>query len=122
MMLGRCAQGAVRLAKAGPKLAVGEGIENCLSVLQETNIPVWAALSTSGVKALILPPCVREVILCPDADEPGEDAAQDAARRFLAEGRKVRIARPLQGMDFNDVLLASRQPASQENYRSAGSG
>ncbi len=122
MMLGRCAQGAVRLAKAGPKLAVGEGIESCLSVLQETNIPVWAALSTSGMKALILPPCVREVILCPDADEAGEDAAQDAARRFLAEGRKVRIARPPNGTDFNDVLIATQRVLPPESYRSACGG
>ena len=75
MMLGRCAQGAVRLAKAGPKLAIGEGIENSLSVLQETNIPVWAALSTSGMKALALPSSVHEIILCRDPDEPGEMAA-----------------------------------------------
>ena len=122
MMLGRCAQGAVRLAKAGPKLAVGEGIESCLSVLQETNIPVWAALSTSGMKALILPPCVREVILCPDADEPGEDAAHDAALRFLAEGRQVRIARPPDGMDFNDVLIADQRVLPPESYRSACGG
>jgi len=122
MMLGRCAQGAVRLAKAGPKLAVGEGIESSLSVLQETNIPVWAALSTSGMKALILPPCVREVILCPDADEPGEKAAKEAAQRFISEGRIVRIARPPQGMDFNDVLIASRQIVSLENYRKTTNG
>ena len=122
MMLGRCAQGAVRLAKAGPKLAVGEGIETCLSVLQETNIPVWAALSTSGMKALILPPCIREVILCPDADEPGEAAAKDAAQRFISEGRIVRIARPPQGMDFNDLLVTSRRIVSLENYRKTSNG
>ena len=106
MMLGRCAQGAVRLAKAGPKLAVGEGIESSLSVLQETNIPVWAALSTSGMKALILPPCVREVILLADADRPGKDAAYAAAQRFIREGRVAKIATPPTGNDFNDALVA----------------
>ena len=32
-------------------------------------------------------------------------AALDAARRWVREGRTVRIARPPTGMDFNDVLL-----------------
>ncbi len=122
MMLGRCAQGAVRLAKAGPRLGVGEGLENCLSVLQETDLPVWAELSTSGVKALILPPCVKEVVLLPDGDEAGEGAAKEAARRFISEGRAVKIARPPQGMDFNDVLLAPRQIISLNDYRANNDG
>ncbi len=105
MMLGKCAGGAVRLAKAGKTLAIGEGIETALSVQQETGIPTWAALSTSGLKALILPSDVRGVVIFADADEAGEKAAQEAARRFSAEGRTVRIARPPEGAgDFNDIL------------------
>lgn len=111
MMLGRCAQGAVRLAKAGPKLAVGEGIETCLSVLQETNIPVWAALSTSGLKAVILPDNVREVVILADGDDAGESATQQAAERFLTQGREVRIARPPTGKDFNDLLSSEERRA-----------
>ena len=122
MMLGGCAQGAVRFAKAGPKLGVGEGIENCLSVLQETGLPIWAALSTSGVKALILPSCVKEVVLLPDGDEPGEMAAKEAARRFISEGRAVKIARPPKGLDFNDVLLESRRIISLNDYRASNDG
>ncbi len=104
MMLGRCAQGAVRLAKAGPKLAVGEGIESCLSAMQATDTPAWAALSTSGLKAVILPDNVREVVILADGDDAGESAAQQAAERFLTQGREVRIARPPTGKDFNDLL------------------
>ena len=122
MMLGRCAQGAVRFAKAGPRLGVGEGIENCLSVLQETGLPIWAALSTSGVKALILTSCVKEVVLLPDGDEPGEMAAKEAARRFISEGRAVKIARPPKGLDFNDVLLESRRIISLNDYRANNDG
>ena len=122
MMLGRCAQGAVRFAKAGPRLAIGEGIESSLSVLQETDIPVWAALSTSGMKAIILPSSVREVILCPDADEPGERAAKEAAQRFISEGLTARIARPPEGMDFNDVLVAPRKIISLNEYRNTSNG
>ena len=56
--------------------------------------------------AVILPPQTRKAILCPDGDVPGEGAAREAAIRFKREGRSVHIARPPQGIDFNDLLLA----------------
>ncbi len=105
MMLGKCAGGAVRLAPAGPELVLSEGIETGLSVQQATGLPVWATLSTSSLRSVILPPEIETVIIAADADEPGEKAAQEAARRFIAEGRTVKIAHPPQGMDFNDLLL-----------------
>ena len=40
-----------------------------------------------------------------DGDEPGEAAARSAALRWMREGRRVRIARPPRGADFNDILL-----------------
>ena len=40
-----------------------------------------------------------------DGDEPGEAAARDCALRWKWEGRRVRSARPPQGMDFNDLLM-----------------
>ena len=104
MMLGHCAGGAVRLAAAGPTLAIGEGIETALTVMQESGIPTWSALSATGMAGVVLPLCVREVILCPDGDGPGRDAARAAARRFLSEGRRVRVARPPDGEDFNDLV------------------
>ena len=104
MMIGKCGGGAVRLAPAGPELVLSEGIETGFSVQQATRLPVWATLSTSGLRSVILPPEVKTVIIAADADEPGEKAAQEAARRFIAEGRTVKIARPPKGMDFNDML------------------
>ena len=105
MMLGPCRGGAVRLAVPTGKLMVGEGIETCLAAMQATGSPAWAALSTSGLRTLLLPAEIDEVIVLADGDEPGEAAALDAARRWMREGRTVRIARPPTGMDFNDVLL-----------------
>lgn len=107
MLLGACRGGAVRLADATDHVMVGEGIESVLSVIQEMGKPGWAALSTSGLRALPLPETIAKVILLADGDAPGEAAAQDAARRWLREGRRVRIARPPEGLDFNDVLLAT---------------
>ena len=113
MMLGPCRGGAVRLAEPGDVLMVGEGIETCLAAMQATGHPAWAALSTSGLRALDLPDDVRDVIVLADGDEPGEAAARDCAWRWKREGRRVRIARPPQGMDFNDMLLG-RAPRIEE--------
>ncbi|HZR76999.1 MAG TPA: toprim domain-containing protein [Bradyrhizobium sp.] len=81
-----------------------------------TKYAAWAALSTSGLRALELPHGVRDVIVLADGDDPGEAAAQDCARRWKREGRRVRIARPPQGTDFNDLLLL-RAPRIEEAAR-----
>jgi hypothetical protein len=106
-MLGRAAGGAVRLAPAAETLMVGEGLETCLAAMQATAQPAWAALSTSGMVALILPPTVRSVVILADHDRNGAGgrAAFAAGQRWLAEGRRVRIALPPErGTDFADVL------------------
>jgi putative DNA primase/helicase len=106
MMLGPCRGGAVRLAAHSELLMVGEGIETCLAAMQATGNAVWAALSTSGLRALDLPGDVREVIVLADGDDPGEAAARECALRWQREGRRVRIARPPRGKDFNDMLAS----------------
>ena len=53
------------------------------------------------------------MIVLADGDEAGEAAARDCASRWKRQGRRVRIARPPQGMDFNDMLLG-RVPRIEE--------
>ena len=67
----------------------------------------WAALSAGNLVALVLPPEVRSVVIAADADMAGRRAAVAAARRWIAEGRAVRIATPNKpGLDFNDIQAA----------------
>jgi putative DNA primase/helicase len=111
-MLGRVVGGAVRLAWASETLLVGEGVETCLAAMQAMGVPTWAALSTSGLKTLILPTTVRTIIILADNDVngAGEFAARAAAQRWLTEGRQVSIAMPHEpGADFNDVLRMGRE-------------
>ena len=98
--------GAVRLAPIAPELVIGEGIETSASAGLLIGLPAWAALSAGNLaKGLLLPPEVRAVVIATDPDPPGETAAQQAAARWTAEGRAVRIARPdREGADFNDLL------------------
>jgi phage/plasmid primase-like uncharacterized protein len=112
-MLGICRGGAVRLAEVADELGVSEGIESGLSVQHTTGLPVWAALSTSGLSGLVIPTRVHRIVILADGDEPGEEAAQTAAVRWCHEGREVRVARPPRGCDFNDLLLG-RSSCSQE--------
>jgi hypothetical protein len=105
MILGPCHGGVVRLAERGEVLMVAEGIETGLAAMQATGHAAWAALSTSGLRGLDLPRDVHDVIVLADGDDPGEAAAQDCAWRWKQEGRRVRIARPPQGLDFNDLLV-----------------
>jgi len=102
----------VRLAKAraGQWLLVAEGLETTLSVMHACALPGWAALSAGGIKSLVLPPSANMVVICADNDANGvgQRAANAAAERFLAEGRRVRIALPPgSGLDFNDLLRGS---------------
>jgi hypothetical protein len=105
MMLGPCRGGAVRLSKHHDVLMVGDGLEICLAAMLATGRAAWAALSTSGLRGLDLPEDVRDVIVLADGDEAGETAAQECALRWKRRGRRVRLARPPQGMDFNDLLV-----------------
>jgi hypothetical protein len=107
-MLGPIGGGAVRLAPAAETLMIAEGIETALAAVQATAMPAWAALSTSGLEAVVLPRIVRRVIILADHDRngAGERAARIAAQRWLAEGHRVRIAMPPEpGSDFADCLL-----------------
>jgi putative DNA primase/helicase len=116
MMLGPCRGGAVRLSASGNVLMVGEGIETCLAAMQASLKPAWAALTTSGMRSLELPGDVRDVIVLADGDDAGEAAARDCAWRWKREGRRVRIARPPRGMDFNDMLV-DRAPRIEEGVQ-----
>jgi hypothetical protein len=108
MSLGPTAGAAVRLGplNSARALIVGEGIENTLSLMQLRDLPGWSAIGTSGLKNLILPRSVRRVLIAVDHDRhgKGEAAARDAAGRWLAEGRQVRLAIPSAPGDWNDVL------------------
>ena len=105
MMLGPCRGAVVRLGPTTTPLLIGEGLETCLSAMQATRLSAWAALSTSGMAALDLPRDIPDVVIIADGDAPGDRAATTAARRWACAGRRVRIARPPTGKDFNDVLL-----------------
>lgn len=88
-------------------LIVSEGIETALAIYLATKIPVWAALNDTGMKNIILPKSVTEVLIAVDNDQSGagQKAALALSRRLLSEGRKVKRITPQKiNSDFNDLL------------------
>lgn len=89
-------------------LAIGEGIETCLSYYQENpSLSVWAALSSSLMKNLVVPPrsVTKEFIILSDHDPQGLEAAECLATRLTYDNRVVRIVTPDKtNHDFNDLL------------------
>jgi phage/plasmid primase-like uncharacterized protein len=111
MTLGQVGGLSCHLASARDELAVTEGIETGLSVQFSTGIPTWSALSAGGIRNLILPPLplASIVTICADNDPVGIRSAQEAAHRWIKEGRCVKIALPPEGKDFNDILMGAMQ-------------
>lgn len=106
-MLGPVGGGAVRLSDGPGALVVTEGVETGLSLvdaLRAHRPRVWAALSTSGVGSLLLPPTPGELVIAPDGDEAGHKAAAKLACRARQKGWRVRLmVPPAPGRDWNDV-------------------
>jgi Toprim domain len=95
IMLGECAGKPIVLAPAndGLGLAITEGIEDGLSVFEETGLGVWAAGSAGNMPkiATALPPYVECVTIFAHRDEPGMRGAKEAARLIAAMGAEVHI-------------------------------
>lgn len=118
MRLGTVYGGAVKLANSTDQLILAEGIETAMSVslLANRNLRygVWAVLSATGYLNLLLPPLpfAATIIIAADNDSVGIMAAEQAATKWSAEGRKVKIVLPPANMDFNDVLMSSATKAA----------
>jgi putative DNA primase/helicase len=94
---------------SGLELVVAEGIESVLSAMRLVGSDVGcAALSDWGIRKLILPERARRVVIFADSDElqQGVAAANEARRRWQAEGRAVRVLQAREdGEDANDVWI-----------------
>lgn len=108
VMLGPVAGGAVRLSKGPGPLVVAEGIETGLSLLSsilDQPSEVWAALSEGGMAKLILPDKPGHLIVAPDGDHVGRNAADTLATRAHALGWRVSLFPAPDGFDWNDLLI-----------------
>jgi hypothetical protein len=113
-MLGPTAGGAVRLTDGPSGLVVAEGIETALSLacgLLSGPATIWAALSTSGMQSLRLPPSPGKLTIAPDGDAAGKSAAHALAERATALGWQVSLLPAPDGRDWNDILAMKGEAA-----------
>lgn len=113
-MLGATAGGAVRLAEGPSRLVVAEGIESGLSLacgLLDGPATVWAALSTSGLRRVRLPPYPDRLTIATDGDTAGREAGHALADRAHALGWAVSFLHAPDGRDWNDILTMKGEHA-----------
>jgi hypothetical protein len=106
-MLGVAAGAAIKLdADEGVThgLAVGEGVETCLSARQLEIRPVWALGSTSNIATFPVLSGVACLTILAENDDASAKAVQACAERWHAAGREVLINRPTRGKDLNDAI------------------
>lgn len=118
---GPAAGGAVRLGPVGPLLRLAEGIETAFGVgkLTRGTAPVWATLSTSGMKGFDIPEGVQRLEIYADGDRhrlnkrtgevtdpPGIIAAKELQSRAKAQGVEAVVFPSPEPDDWLDVWAA----------------
>lgn len=113
--MGHLLGNAVRLTPHGDILVVGEGIETMLSLFEAVpGLPVWAALSSGNLGAVLLPEGLQRLYIAIDRDPAGRAAAERLGARATEIGIAVRVLEPRLG-DFNDDLRANGKDALRQH-------
>jgi hypothetical protein len=104
--MGHILGNAVRIVPADQTLVLGEGIETMLSVREAApSLPVWAALSSGHLGAVLLPDGLQRLYIAIDRDPAGQRAAERLNARATEAGIAAQVLEPRLG-DFNDDLRA----------------
>lgn len=98
--------GAIRLYPRAERMGIAEGIETAIAASMLSGMPVWAAVSASGMESFEPPASVRELVVFGDADEGfvGQSAAYALARRVSRSGVRCDVRIPAAG-DWADELV-----------------
>jgi hypothetical protein len=109
-MLGPAAGACVKLSPdedVTQGLHIAEGIETALACMAMRFLPMWAALSASGVARFPVLSGIESLTIFADNDQNGVGlrAARKCAARFIAAGREAVISVPQRtGRDFADEI------------------
>ena len=113
--MGHLLGNAVRFDPNDDILVVGEGIETMLSIREAAStLPVWAALSSGHLGAILLPEGLQRLYIARDRDPAGQRAAERLTTRASEVGIVVQVLEPQLG-DFNDDLRADGPEALRQH-------
>ena len=102
---------AAKIYQTGDVMAVGEGLESCLSYAQIRRVRTLPTLNTNNLKKYRCPDYVKTLYIAADNDHngAGQAAAYECAHRNILQRpnlEQVIIHMPaVAGYDFNDALL-----------------
>lgn len=100
---------SIPLAPAAERMGVAEGIETALAASLLFDLPVWAAISASGMESWEPPPTANDITIFADNDANGvgQCAAYTLMKRLHSGGAAVRVLMPSDvGQDYADVIGA----------------
>ena len=106
MMLGETRWSAIQLDPPGQRLCVAEGVESALAARQLGFDPVW---SLGSARRFLPIEGVEELIILGEHDAASRRAADVCAGLWSELGKKVVLALPRNGGDFNDYLMERRR-------------
>ena len=113
--MGHILGNAVRLSPHDNILVAGEGIETMLSLSEAApGLPVWAALSSGHLGAVLLPEGLQRLYIAVDRDPAGQSAAERLSARATEVGIGCHVLEPRLG-DFNDDLRANGVQALRQH-------
>jgi hypothetical protein len=99
---------ALKQVSPDETVAIGEGIETCLSVaLACPDLRILAAISLANLGTIRLPDAARNVLILADRDSSpqAQQGLEKAVAQHIQAGRSVSVAMPPKGQkDFNDAL------------------
>lgn len=112
--------GAIRLTEAGIRvMAVAEGLETSLAVMEGTGLPTWCAVNALLLGNFVPPAAVQRILVFADKDRPteqhpkghGQEAAKQLVQRLWEKGIQASAIVPAgdirpgeKSLDWLDIL------------------
>jgi hypothetical protein len=111
MALGSIQNAGIWFGRPGPELCIVEGPENALSIRVLGYPFVVCTINATNFSNLAIPSYVNKVILMPDPDEAGKQAALKAIKSYGRKGTDIKLVFPPKRKlengklaDWNDIL------------------
>jgi putative DNA primase/helicase len=104
--------GAVQLVESGEVLALAEGLETALAVMEGMKMPVWCAVNAHLLENFIPPVGVRQILVFADKDRPSvqhpRGHGQEAAKQLVQRLWEI-------GIQASAIVPAGEIPAGQKS-------